>query len=64
MRKSCVSYLSNCADKEHNISANQASSLQLRLQGQKTLHNLERVEEEHAKQPLLEVRQKGLVGDI
>lgn len=39
-------------------------SLLLRLQGQRALYNLGKVEEEHAKQSVSEVRQNGLVGDI
>lgn len=45
MRYPCVSHLPHCEKTQH-ISANQTSSPQLSLQGQKALHSLERVEED------------------
>lgn len=52
MRHPYVSYLSRSVSKNQYISANQPSSLQLSLQGQKVPHNLERVEEQRTKQYL------------
>lgn len=45
MRYPCISHLPHSVNKNQHISANQTSSPQLGLQGQKVLHSLERVEE-------------------
>lgn len=54
MRYSCISC--EIVQKKNTFSANQIFYLLLRLHGQKTVYILERVEEEHAKLSLLEVK--------